>query len=125
MTNPKQLLIIDDDPDFRELVRLAAETVGYSAVTAPNCSAGLEMLQRQKEKIGLVFLDYLMPGLAPSVCADCIRDIVGTEIPVVLVTASVSPGDLAKKLGLHNWLAKPFDLDRLIEVIETGRGNPC
>ncbi len=121
----KRLLIIDDDPDFRELVKMAAESVGYAAATASNCAAGVERLRTEKDRYSLIFLDYLMPGMDPTTCADCIREIAGTQIPVILVTASVSPGELAKNLGLKNWLGKPFDLDRLIEVIETGRANPC
>jgi CheY-like chemotaxis protein len=110
------VLVIDDDPDFRALVRMVLEVQGLAVFEAENCSAGIEILGRERNLLKLVLLDYFMPGISPAQCASHICALAGTEIDVVLMTAAVDPAHRAAELGLSRWLAKPFDIDELNQL---------
>jgi CheY-like chemotaxis protein len=113
------ILIIDDDPDFRRLIRMYLKTIGIQSLDAPDCAAGLEVLQAAQGDISLVLLDYFMPGMAPRACVTRLREFAGDEVQVVLCTAAVDAAARASELGFTRWLAKPFDLVQLRELIDS------
>jgi CheY-like chemotaxis protein len=107
------VLVIDDNPDFRTLLRIFLEGWGLSVLEAADCCAGLAILDRERERLRLVLLDYYLPGISPAECASRVSMLAGTEIDVVLMTAAVDPAQLAAELGLSRWLAKPCDFEQL------------
>lgn len=113
----RAMLVVDDDPDFRELVRLAVEGDGVDVFEAEDCVRGLALLREMSERIAVVLLDYWMPNMAPARCAGCIRELVRPSTRVVLVTAAVDAKKRAAELGLTEWLSKPFDFDILREIV--------
>jgi CheY-like chemotaxis protein len=66
------VLIIDDDSDFRELVRLYFESAGVEVLEAPDCPRGIAVLREERERVALVLLDYWMPNMDPARCCSCI-----------------------------------------------------
>ncbi len=125
--NSDAVLVIDDDPDFRDLVRLHVEAEGVLVFEAGDCLEGVEVLRREGDRIALVLLDYWMPNLEPRCCCDKVLGLVRPTAKVVLVTAAVDPSRRAEELGLAQWLSKPFDfelLSRLVREARSAAGRP-
>jgi CheY-like chemotaxis protein len=110
------VLVIDDDPDFREMVRLLLEEKRVRVLEAPDCSAGLAVLDRERARVRLVLLDYWMPGKTPAECARCLKERTGGEIDVVLVTAAADAAKRAAELGIPRYLSKPFEAEQLERI---------
>ncbi|WP_437974929.1 response regulator [Sorangium sp. So ce295] len=112
-----RVLVIDDDPDFRELVALSLTGWGLHCLQVADCAEALPLLERERDGLRAVLCDYFMPGLPPSVCAKAILARVDPAVRVVLVSAAVDVSALAAELGLARFLPKPFDLDQLHDVV--------
>jgi CheY-like chemotaxis protein len=111
------VLVIDDDPDFREMVRMLLEEKRVAVLEAADCTAGLALLDRERARVRLVLLDYWMPGKTPMECARCLKERTGSEIDVVLVTASADAAQRAAELGIARHLSKPFDAEQLERLV--------
>ena len=113
MATREAVLIIDDDPSCRELVGILGQIWGIPVFEAADCAAGLRILQRDKERIRLILLDYCMPGMHPVDCSAALKATAGPSIPIVLITAAVDPAVRAAELKLSHWVSKPFDMSVL------------
>ena len=107
------VLVVDDDPNFREMMVLAGQLWGITVLEAGNCGQALHVLDREKDRIRLIFLDYYMPGMEPQQCAAALIAMAGPSIPIILATAAVDPAVRAAELKLGRWLSKPFDITAL------------
>lgn len=114
------VLVIDDDPDCREVIGVVMETLGLRLLEAPDCPRALEVIAREQGRILLVLLDYRLPGSSPADCAAALRAVCG-EAPIVLWSAAVDADARARELGLREWLAKPFDLEDLEQLVRRER----
>ncbi|WP_437795984.1 response regulator [Sorangium sp. So ce693] len=112
-----RVLVIDDDPDFRELVAISLNGWGLQCLQVADCVEALPLLERERDGLRAVLCDYFMPGLSPRDCARAIRARVDPAVRVVLVSAAVDVSELARGLGLARFLAKPFDLDQLYDAV--------
>src|SRR3954462_7159708 len=108
------VLIIDDDPYLRELVGAIGRSCNVPVLQAPDCIEGLKVLEQDGRKIKLILLDYFMPGMQPTLCADALLAKAGSRIPVVLITAAVDPAIRACELKIDRWISKPFDVSALV-----------
>lgn len=108
-------LVIDDDDTYRELVCLLMEDMGVTALQAATCRAGLEVLAL--ERVRLVLVDYFMPGMEPARCIAEVRRAAPPGAWVVLVTAAEDPQARAEAVGLPRWLAKPFGVQELLDLV--------
>ncbi len=107
----KRVLIIDDEPDIREVAQLSLEMVrGWEVVSA---GSGAEGLRRAgEEKPDAILLDVMMPEMdGPAVLARLQSDPATAEIPVLFLTAKVQGADQRHLagMGVIGVLAKPFD----------------
>ena len=90
-----RILICDDEPDIVNALKIYLEAEEYQVTTAGN---GLEALQAfQREKIDLVLLDIMMPGMDGITTMAKLREI--SNVPVILLTAKSEDSD--KILGLN------------------------
>ena len=110
------ILIIDDDADLRDLVRLVLEPTNVDVVEAATCGEGIAALRANRERVRLVLLDYFMPGMDPACCAKELCSLASSHV-IVLCTAAVDPAGRAAEVGLSRWLAKPFELDALETLV--------
>jgi CheY-like chemotaxis protein len=110
------VLVIDDDSDFREVVRILLQDKGVAVFEAPDCSSGLAVLDRERNRVRLVLLDYWMPGMKPVECAHCLIEHAGPGVDVVLVTAAANAGERAAELGITRYLSKPFATEQLERI---------
>ncbi len=115
---PKRVLIADDQPVGRELLRNALESVGYDVVEARDGDEAL--VQAYSSAPDLILLDIHMPsrdGL--SVVRELRNDPRFESIPILAVTATAMKGDRQKGLeaGFTEYLTKPVSLSALREII--------
>lgn len=107
----EKILIVEDDADIREGVRILLEGEGYSVSGAENGRKGLELM---KEETDLVILDVMMPGISGLKTCEEIRKI--SYVPVLFLTARSQESD--KLIGLmaggDDYLAKPFSYSELL-----------
>lgn len=107
----EMILLIEDDADIREGVRILLESEGYAVMEAENGIQGLGMLSRQT---GLVILDVMMPGLSGIRTCEEIRK--KSYVPVLFLTAKAQESD--KLIGLmaggDDYLPKPFSYSELL-----------
>ena len=115
------ILIIDDDADLRDLVRLVAESIDVDVVEAASCIEGIAALRANRDRIRLVLLDYFMPGMDPTSCAGKLCRLVDSTM-IVLCTAAADPSGRAAAVGLSRWLAKPFALEALESLVREAAG---
>ena len=103
---PETILVIDDDPNLRSLMRLALTTAGYTAVTAHDGAEGLRSLEEHHPD--LVLLDVMMPDLDGWEVCQRIRTFSG--VPIIFLTALQAEQDKAKglDLGADDYIVKPF-----------------
>ncbi|TDN67794.1 response regulator [Paraburkholderia sp. BL10I2N1] len=114
----KHILIVDDDPVVRDLVREYLQSRGY-AVSVLHHGMGLQR-RLQVERPDLVVLDIMMPELDGISALRTLR-IAGDEIPVILLTARADVIDrvIGLELGADDYLGKPFDPSELVARIRT------
>jgi CheY-like chemotaxis protein len=115
----KKILIVDDEPQIREIISMTLENEGYETYTAENGIIALENFN--KLKFDLVIIDLIMPekeGIETIVEIKKIKD-----IPIIAISGggSFSPVqylEIAKKLGADAKLTKPISSKKLIETVK-------
>ncbi len=107
----QRILYAEDDPDMQEIARLALETVG--GFTLEICSSGQEAIDSAPGFApDLILLDVIMPGMdGPATLTELQKLPEIKSVPVIFMTADVSPKDIAryKEMGAEDVIAKPFD----------------
>ena len=116
-----RILVIDDNPDIRGIVRECLEDAGYEVIEAPDGAAGLTMFDGQT--MDLVITDLHMPELGGLATIVELR----RKVPTAKIIAISGGGDevqygdelsYAKKLGALRTLKKPFRLPEMLDVVE-------
>lgn len=113
------ILLADDNPPSRELMREILEASGHLIVEAINGRDALNLIRENQPE--LVFLDLQMPVLDGfSVIRKLRTDVRFRSLPVVAVTASAMLGDRERAIaaGFDSYIAKPISLDEVRKQIE-------
>ena len=112
-----RILVVDDEPDILLMLRMSLEDEGHEVFMAPDGLAGLERLSEHRPD--LVVLDVMMPVLDGFGMLERKRA-AGDQTPVVMLSAKSEQADLdrALSLGAVEFVSKPFDLDRLVALID-------
>ena len=115
-----RVLVVDDDPDIVQFVRMNLELEGYDVDTAAN---GLLALEQIKQRVpDLVLLDVMMPEMDGLTVLSKMRKSPGTaSTPVIILTAKALADDRVRglDLGADDYITKPFDLEELIARVRT------
>ena len=117
VASPKKVLVVDDEPDTLELVKLVLESGGFKTTLA---TSGKEALSRIEEsKPDLVLLDIMMPDMDGWEVFRKIKERYAT-LPIAILTAKAQ--NIDKLLGLHvlkadDYITKPFGKNELIERV--------
>ncbi len=113
------ILVVDDDATQRDLMSRFLIRNGFSAQTAPDGAAGLELAKTLRPRA--ILLDVTMPGMDGwSVLGALKADPALSNIPVVMVTF-VNERAVATSLGAADYIVKPVDWERLRSVMERFR----
>ncbi|MEY3764252.1 MAG: hypothetical protein RLZ42_912 [Armatimonadota bacterium] len=119
MSSPR-ILVADDEPALLRLLEFVLGRRGYIIQGVTNGTAAVEILKT--ESPDLVILDVMMPGLDGYEVLTYIRETAHLEgLPVVMLTARAQLDDiqLGLSLGADAYLAKPFDPEDLLSVVES------
>ncbi|MCA9517770.1 MAG: response regulator [Myxococcales bacterium] len=110
------ILVLDDDPDMRQLMSSVLIAAGHQVVAVETAERGLEQLPYYTFEVA--FLDQNLPGMEGLVLGEYLRHN-NPHMQVALVTGSSDPGvdRLAKEHGIRV-IRKPFDVDELLEVVD-------
>jgi two-component system CheB/CheR fusion protein len=115
-----KILVVEDDPELRDLLGLFLTDEGHRPVTAPDGPTALDMIAHRALKPDLVLADYNLPnGLNGLQLAQLLRDKVGSTLPIVILTGDISTGTLRDAARQHCVLLnKPVKLTELSETME-------
>jgi len=121
---PTRLLIVDDDPEMRELLSEVLTEEGYAVTEATDGAHAL--IRLRAEGFGAIILDKNMPGLSgldllPGIRAMC------PDTPVIVITAFGNPDtyDRAVQCGAYDHLFKPFPMMQLVRLVRRAvQGEP-
>lgn len=116
---PKKILIVDDEPNVLQMLRIKLESSGYEISEADN---GLTAINKAQEELpNLIILDLMLPKIDGfRVCSLLKRDPKFLGIPIIILTARAGSGDetQAKECGADLYITKPIDLDLLLTKIK-------
>lgn len=110
-----KVLVVDDEPQIRRVMRTALAAEGYIAVTAKSASEAFEELR--EDRFDLVLLDSNMPGISGvEACVEIRRT---SEIPIIMLTVRDSEKDKIAALdaGADDYVVKPFSMPELLARI--------
>jgi two-component system, OmpR family, response regulator len=127
MNNKTRILIVDDEERFTRILRLNLDCTGRYVVRTENSAADACTTVRQFRP-DLILLDVMMPGLdGGEVAAQLQRHPATKDIPVVFLTAAVTNTEVTShhgRIGGAPYVAKPVELDVLIDCIEQNLAPP-
>jgi DNA-binding response OmpR family regulator len=116
----KRILLVDDDAEIVEALRLALESNGYEILVARDGNQGLALVER--EDPDLVILDMMMPKRSGFLVLEKLlrRDPPSErKLRVIMITANEGSRHkaYAEMLGVDDYIRKPFAMDRLLESV--------
>ena len=115
----KRIVIADDEPHLRLLVRTTLEQPGCEVLEAPDGPSTLELVRN--ETPDLLILDWMMPNQSGVDVLRALREDARTSgVPVIMLTGRSDRADrkAAVLLGIRGYLAKPFSPLELIELVD-------
>jgi CheY-like chemotaxis protein len=121
------ILVVDDEPDFRALLRAGLEAEGHQVEEAADGAQAVQVVRNWD--VDLVFCDIFMPGRDGL---ETIQELRGEapRIPVVAMSGGGCDGllnllPLAERLGAAGALAKPFGLTEALAAVRSVLAGPC
>ena len=118
MSEPIRILVVDDEHDIREILRILLESRGYAVTCAANGREALSHITDHPD-FDLVILDIMMPGLSGIEACREIRK--HSPAPVLFLTAKTLETDKAAAYGSggDDYLGKPFSQTELLMKVES------
>lgn len=121
---PASILIVDDEPQIRRVLRTTASSHGYSVVEARSGEEALEQIRA--ERPSLILLDVNLPGISGL---DTCREIRRTDdVPIIMLTVRNSERDKVQALdaGADDYVVKPFGAEELLARVRAAlrRASP-
>ena len=109
------VLIADDDPNLREMLRMGLELRGYRVITTADGRQAAEIAIHERPT--LIILDVHMVVHDGKWVTQQLRE-KHIDIPVVLLTGDAHPEDWARDMGAISWVKKPFEFETLYAQLE-------
>ena len=119
--SPAPILVVDDDPEIRQMLRWALEDDGLRVETVADGLQAVDTLAQRRP--ALLILDMGLPGLDGYGVAEVVQATHGAAVPIIVVTADGHAATKARRVGAFAYLAKPFELDQLLSAVHRGLGN--
>ena len=112
---PKKILIVEDEANIRELLRLYLEREGYTVLEAEN---GVEGIKKWKsDKPDMLLLDVMMPVMDGwAVCREIRAE---SDVPIIMLTAKGETADRVSglEMGADDYIVKPLEMPEVIEKL--------
>ncbi|KKC47802.1 DNA-binding response regulator [Paenibacillus sp. VTT E-133280] len=115
----KNILIIEDDPKIRKLLKLYLEREGYEVLEAENGEEGKEAFQ--KHDPCFVITDLMMPKLSGEELCTWIRCELKSDIPIIMLTAKITESERIEglQMGADDYVTKPFSPQEVVTRVNT------
>ena len=112
-TYMQTILIVEDDMDIHNLIKELLEKQKYKVLDSYSGTEALMVLER--EKVDLILLDLMLPGLNGEEIVKKVKD-----IPMIVISAKISPEDKVNVLlnGANDYITKPFSTEELLARIQ-------
>lgn len=113
----KKILIIEDEPNIRELILYNLKTNGYDGIAAEDGIMGITMVHR--EKPNLILLDIMLPEKnGYEICKELREE--GNNTPIIMITAKTEEIDkvMGLEYGADDYISKPFGIRELMARIK-------
>ena len=116
------ILVVDDDPDLREFLKLVLTSMGFEVTSAANGQEALDDMEDHDPD--LILLDMKMPVMNGW---EFCRALEGRDSrpPIVVVTAAPDPAGRAAEVHAEGWLGKPFEYDDLEAMVRRFAKSPA
>jgi CheY-like chemotaxis protein len=116
----KVVLVVEDDPDIREVLEEMLDAGGHRVLTASNGREALEVLDRTSAPC-LVLLDLMMPVMSGFAFLEELHQRADRErVSVLLISANAQVETTARgKKGVVGFVRKPFDLDDVLALVDS------
>jgi len=114
-----KILVVEDEPEIRVLVKTILEKAGYSVVEAEDGEAALRLVN--EEEPDLVLLDVMIPCIEGwEVCRRIRENEATRRIPIIMVTVRTTDEDIQRSVecGANAHINKPFDQKELLDTIK-------
>jgi len=115
----QHILVADDDPDLRDIIRSMLEPAGFSVEEAPDGGTALAAVRAQPPD--LMILDYEMPVFTgPQVCEQLKQDLLLRHVPIIMLTGKSETPDKVRGItaGADDYVVKPFDPQELLARVQ-------
>lgn len=116
---PKKILVVDDEPQLVDMLKMRLEAQNYKVITASDGAEGLEKAKSQKPD--LLILDLMLPKMdGCKVCGLLKKDSKYSKIPIIMFSARAQEEDkkLGAELGADSYITKPFEQEVLLAKIK-------
>lgn len=111
------ILIVEDDDDLRDLVKMMLELEGFHVQTAQHGREALDLVAESMPE--LILLDIKMPVMDGWSFAVEFKSRYGSSAPIVVMTAAEHAARRAQEVGARGWIAKPFAYDDLLITVRS------
>lgn len=125
-----RILVVEDEPDVREVLRFNLAQAGYEVFGAPSGRDGINLARQRRPD--LVLLDWMLPDVSGIDVCRSLKDAPTTRrIPVVMLTARTDEIDkvVAFELGVEDYVTKPFSVRELLlrirAILRRAEGEPA
>lgn len=116
MADKDRILVVDDDSGIGEMLQTLLEFYGFKVIVTEKPDETEALIE--EHNIDLVMLDMLISGVnGTDVCARLRQNDSTEEIPVLMMSALHDAGPKCKKAGADEFIAKPFEMEDLVEII--------
>ncbi|HMO84511.1 MAG TPA: response regulator [Lacipirellulaceae bacterium] len=114
----KRILLVDDDAEIIESLRLALEAQGFEVLVARDGNQGLALIER--ENPDLIILDMMMPKRSGFLVLERLKRLGEKRHRIIMITANEGNRHkaYAEMLGVDDYVRKPFPMDRLIQSVQ-------
>ena len=111
---PARVLIVHDEPDIVEVLRAHLAAEGYVVETTGTGAAAIAAIRERR--VDAVLLDLNMPGVLDG---RAVLSVINRAVPVIVITAAgdLADGRASLQSGAFDFVRKPFDLDRVSELV--------
>ena len=115
----QKILVVDDEPEIREMLEARLSANGYEVVTAKD---GLEAVEKFSEEMpAMVILDVLMPRVDGFKVLEIIKNHASSSpVPIIMLTAKGESGNIlkAQEMQATDYIIKPFKAEELLAVVK-------
>lgn len=113
----KRILVVDDEPDLRDILQCNLEAAGYEVDTAASAEEALTLMSGNPD---LLLLDVMMGGMSGFAFAQLLREEQGIKVPIIFLTAKDTEDDLLQgfSVGADDYISKPFSLQEVLARVK-------